>query len=147
MAIFATILSIHQSIYEATDGWLGHRLLGVPTLLLRTTGRRSGQTRTSALVYIEQNGSMVVVASKGGDPKPPAWLLNLEANPQVEYQIGTDRFAATAQVLEQGHPDYDALWQEHNRHNGGRYDEYQSKTERPIPLVRLTPSQTAGNPD
>ena len=139
MSIFSTILKIHQSIYEATDGRLGHELLGVPTLLLRTTGRKSGQTRTNALIYLDDNGSKVVVASKAGDPKPPAWLLNLQANPEVEYQLNRDRVAATAEVLEKNHPDYDRLWKEHNEHNAGRYDEYQSKTERPIPLVRLVP--------
>ena len=114
MSIFSTVLKIHQSIYEATDGRLGHKLLGVPTLLLRTTGRKSGQTRTSALIYIDDNGSKVVVASKAGDSKPPAWLLNLRANPDAEYQLNRDRIAVTAEVLEKDHPDYDRLWKEHN---------------------------------
>jgi deazaflavin-dependent oxidoreductase (nitroreductase family) len=92
MSIFSTILKIHQSMYEKTDGRLGHKLLGVPTLLLRTTGRKSGQTRTNALIYLDDKGTKVVVASKAGDPKPPAWLLNLQANPDVEYQLN-DRSA------------------------------------------------------
>lgn len=138
MSIFSTILKTHQSIYESTDGRLGHKLLGIPTLLLRTTGRKSGQVRTSALIYIDDaKGSKVVVASKGGDPKPPAWLLNLQANPDVEYQINRERVAARAEVIEAGHADYAALWKEHNDRNSGRYDDYQSKTERVIPLVRL----------
>ncbi|MBT3562474.1 MAG: nitroreductase family deazaflavin-dependent oxidoreductase, partial [Gammaproteobacteria bacterium] len=86
MSIFSTILKIHQRIYESTNGLLGHKLLGVPTLLLRTTGRKSGNVRTSALIYIDQNNSKVIVASKAGDPSSPAWLLNLQANPSVEYQ-------------------------------------------------------------
>jgi len=141
VSVFSTILNIHQRIYETTDGRLGHKLLGVPSLLLRTTGRKSGQTRTSALIYIDDNGSKVVVASKAGDSRPPAWLLNLQANPEVEYQLNRVRFAATTEVLEKGHPDHDRLWKEHNVRNAGRYDEYQLLTERSIPLVRLVPSQ------
>lgn len=110
-------------------------------MLLRTTGRKSGETRTSALIYLDDNGSKVIVASKGGDPKPPAWLYNLQANPEVEYQINRERVTATAEILEKDHPDYDSLWKKHNEHNSGRYDEYQSMTERPIPLVRLVPKQ------
>jgi deazaflavin-dependent oxidoreductase (nitroreductase family) len=140
MSIFSTILKIHQSIYEVTDGLIGHKLLGVPTLLLRTNGRKSGQTRTSALIYLDDNGSKIVVASKAGDPKPPAWLLNLRADPKVEFQLNRVRVTATAEVLDQGHLDYDRLWKEHNDRNAGRYDEYQSLTKRPIPLVRLVPS-------
>jgi deazaflavin-dependent oxidoreductase (nitroreductase family) len=139
MSIFSTILKIHQSMYEKTDGRLGHKLLGVPTLLLRTAGRKSGQTRTNALIYLDDKGTKVVVASKAGDPKPPAWLLNLQANPDVEYQLNRDRIPATAEVLEKNHPDYNRLWQEHNEQNAGRYDEYQSMTDRPIPLVRIVP--------
>jgi deazaflavin-dependent oxidoreductase (nitroreductase family) len=139
MSIFSTILKIHQRIYESTNGLLGHKLLGVPTLLLRTTGRKSGNVRTSALIYIDQNSSKVIVASKAGDPSSPAWLLNLQANPSVEYQIDRVRVKARAEVLEKDHPDYAALWNEHNANNADRYDEYQAKTDRPIPLVRLAP--------
>ena len=140
MSIFSTVLKIHQSIYESTDGLLGHKLLGVPTLLLRTKGRKSGEIRTTALIYLDDNNSKVVVASKAGDSKPPAWLLNLQANPKVAYQLNRDRVAAVTEVIERGHPDYERLWKEHNDRNAGRYDEYQSLTERPIPLVRLVPS-------
>ena len=140
MSIFSTVLKIHQSIYESTDGLLGHKLLGVPTLLLRTKGRKSGEIRTTALIYLDDNNSKVVVASKAGDSKPPAWLLNLQANPKVEYHLNRDRVAAVTEVIERGHPDYERLWKEHNDRNAGRYDEYQSLTERPIPLVRLVPS-------
>ena len=140
MSIFSTILKLHQGIYEATDGRLGHKLLGVPTLLLRTSGRKSGLQRTNALIYIDDGkGSKVVVASNGGEAKPPAWLLNLKAKPSVEYQINRDRFQATAEVIEKADPDYQRLWQQHNDHNSDRYDEYQSMTERAIPLVRLVP--------
>ena len=137
MSIFSTILKVHQKIYETTDGRLGHKLLGVPTLLLRTKGRRSGEIRTTALIYIDDDSSKVDKASKARNSKTPAWLLNRETDSTVEYQLDRNRFAARAEVLEKGHPDYDRLWREHNDRNDGRYDQYQALTERPIPLVRL----------
>src|SRR5580698_8143813 len=104
---FHTMLRIHQRIYESTDGLIGHRVLGgVPALLLRTTGRKSGQTRTNALIYANDGGRYLVVASKGGSDQPPAWLLNLEAQPQVEVQIARKRRQATATVIEHEDPDY-----------------------------------------
>ena len=79
MSLFSGVLRVHDKLYKATDGRIGHRLLGVPTLLLRTTGRRSGVTRTNSLVYALDGADYLVVASKGGADQPPAWLLNLEA--------------------------------------------------------------------
>jgi deazaflavin-dependent oxidoreductase (nitroreductase family) len=134
------VLSVHQLLYERSDGRVGHRMLGTPTLLLRTTGRRSGAQRTNALIYLADGGDYVVVASKGGDDKPPAWLLNLTAQPNVEVQVGRRRRAATARVLQPGDDGYERLWPLVNDNNSGRYDTYQSKTARPIPLVVLTPN-------
>ena len=136
---FRTILRVHQTLYERTDGLVGHRLLGVSTLLLRTTGRRSGQTRTNALNYVEDGGRYIVVASRGGAPTPPAWMLNLQATPDVEVQIARKRRQCTATVLGRDDPDFERLWVLVNEKNSGRYDEYQSKTDRPIPLVALAP--------
>src|SRR5205814_3124058 len=88
VSITGQILRVHQRIYEATDGRIGHGTIGVPTLLLRTRGRRSGATRTNALVYARDGDAYLVVASNGGADRAPAWLHNLRANPQVEIQIG-----------------------------------------------------------
>ena len=137
-SVFGRILRVHAVVYERTDGLIGHRLLGVPCLMLRTTGRKSGQTRTNSLVYATDGDRYVVVASKGGDPKAPAWLLNLRAAPQVEVQIGRRRFRATATEIGRGDPDYARLWKLVNDNNGDRYEAYQDKTTRPIPLVALT---------
>jgi deazaflavin-dependent oxidoreductase (nitroreductase family) len=137
--VFGTILRSHAFIYEHTNGLIGHRILGVPCLMLRTTGRKTGQTRTNSLVYTKNNDRYVVVASKGGDPMAPAWLLNLRAEPEVEVQIGRTHFPATAAEIGLGDPDYARLWKLVNDENSNRYDEYQKKTTRPIPLVALTP--------
>ena len=137
-SVFGTTLRVHAFIYEHTDGLIGHRLLGVPCLMLRTTGRKTGQTRTNSLVYAKDGDRYVVVASKGGDPRAPAWLLNLRAKPEVEVQIGRTRLSATAAEITRGDADYARLWKLVNDKNGNRYDEYQKKTTRPIPLVALT---------
>ena len=130
---------MHQAIYRLTDGRVGHGMLGVPCLLLRTTGRRTGRSRTSALVYARDGEDYIVVASLGGSDRPPAWLHNLRAQPAVEVQVGRRRLAASATVVERGDDDYPQLWRAVNEVNRGRYDRYQAKTARPIPLVRLTP--------
>jgi deazaflavin-dependent oxidoreductase (nitroreductase family) len=91
--LFVNALRIHQAVYEGTRGLIGHRiLLGMPALMLRTTGRKSGLTRTNALVYGKDGDRLMVVASNGGHRRPPAWLLNLEANPDVEVQVGVRRW-------------------------------------------------------
>ena len=135
---FQTTLRVHAFLYERSGGLVGHRLLGVPCLMLRTTGRRSGQTRTNSLVYARDGERYLVVASKGGDPKAPAWLLNLRARPEVQVQIGRTRFPATATEIGPGDPDYARAWKLVNDNNGDRYIGYQQKTTRPIPVVALT---------
>ena len=134
------LLHVHQAIYELSDGRVGHRLLGVPSLLLRTTGRRTGKTRTTALLYARDGEDYLVVASLGGAPRAPAWLHNVRARPQVGVQVGRDRFPAVATVIAKGDGDYDRLWRVVNDNNAGRYDRYQKRTTRPIPIVRLARS-------
>ena len=133
------LLHVHQAVYDITDGRVGHRMLGVPCLLLRTTGRRTGKSRTSALVYARDGEDYVVVASLGGSDRAPAWLHNVRADPHVGVQVGRERFSAVATLVERGDADYARLWRSVNEVNRGRYDAYQAKTSRPIPLVRLTP--------
>jgi deazaflavin-dependent oxidoreductase (nitroreductase family) len=139
-SILSTTLRVHAFIYEQTNGLIGHRMLGVPCLMLRTTGRRTGQIRVNSLVYAKDGDRYVVVASKGGDPKAPAWLLNLRAKPAVEVQIGRRRFAANAVEIGPQDPNYAGLWKLVNDKNGNRYDGYQRKTTRQIPVVTLTPT-------
>ena len=133
------LLHVHQAVYDLSGGRLGHGMLGVPCLLLRTTGRRTGRTRTSALVYARDGEDYVVVASLGGADRPPAWLHNVQAQPAVRVQVGRRRFGAVGTIVERGDDEYPRLWRAVNEVNRGRYDRYQAKTSRPIPLVRLTP--------
>ena|ERR1700742_880637 len=140
MSLFSYTLRVHERVYKATDGRIGHRLLGVPTLLLRTTGRRSGATRTNGLVYAPDGGDYLVVPSNGGADRPSAWLLNLQAEPEVEIQVGRERQRGSSRVVEPSDPDYARLWKIVNENNGDRYTAYQEATSRPIPVVVLTPA-------
>jgi F420H(2)-dependent quinone reductase len=133
-------LTVHQWLYSRSGGRIGHRLIGVPCLLLRTTGRKSGAVRTSALVYARDGDSYLVVASNGGADRPPGWLFNIEAEPRVEIQVGTVTETATASVVKVTEDEYPRLWKAVNDNNHGRYDGYQAKTSRPIPVVVITPA-------
>jgi deazaflavin-dependent oxidoreductase (nitroreductase family) len=134
------VLKLHQQLYERSDGWVGHRMLGVPALLLRTTGRRSGAQRCSALMYAPDGADYVVVASNGGSDRPPGWLHNVRAQPDVVVQVGRTRIPGTARVVERGEVDYERLWRLVNDNNHNRYDAYQQKTARAIPLVVVAPA-------
>ena len=140
MSLMGQVLRVHERLYVRTDGRVGHRMIGVPTLLLRTTGRRSGATRTNALVYASDGDDLLVVASNGGADRPPAWLHNLRANPEVEIQVGRERRKGTASIVEPSDPSYERRWKIVNENNKDRYTAYQKLTSRPIPVVAITPS-------
>jgi deazaflavin-dependent oxidoreductase (nitroreductase family) len=124
----------HVRRYVDTDGKEGHDWQGTTVLILTTTGRKTGQQRSTPLIYREHDGDYLVVASKGGADEPPAWYLNLQANPEVVVQVRGDRFSATARTAA---PDEKpALWQKMTATWPG-YDEYQHKTQRVIPVVVL----------
>ncbi len=129
-------VSEHIQQYVETGGQQGHVWNGVPTLLLTTTGRKSGKLRRTALIYGQSGSSYVVVASKGGDDNHPAWYLNLAENPQVAVQVGAEDFVATARTADDA--EKPALW-ELMRQIWPAYQEYQTKTARPIPVVVLDP--------
>jgi len=139
-------LRLHQFIYRHSGGLIGSRIIAGRNLLLTTTGRRSGEPRTCALIYLKDGKRPVVVASNGGSDHPPAWLLNLQADPGVGVQIGQRKFSARASVASA--EERKRLWPRVNRHNmglapimhpgaQGRYDVYQRHTTLEIPLVLL----------
>jgi len=132
-------LKLHQTVYERSGGLLGHRLLVVPSLLLHTTGRRTGIRRTNALVYAKQGGDFVLVASNGGSDHAPGWLFNARAEPRVDLHIGPKRLSGKAVVIESSDPAYAGLWDLVNKHTFDIYRTYQKKTSRPIPLVVVHP--------
>lgn len=131
---------VHDGIYQRTNGWIGHRIPGAPnSLLLHTVGAKTGLPRTSALSYALDGDSYLVVASNGGDPRAPGWYHNLKAQPRVEINVGRRRFPVTAEPVLASDPDYARVWRIVNANNADRYDGYQARTARPIPVVRLTP--------
>ncbi len=128
-------LSIYQWLYEKTDGrftWLA----GLPVLLLRTRGAKTGKERTAALVYLQDGEDLVVVASNGGSDKPPGWFFNIQKNPDTGVQIGRRRTRMRAHVADA--QERARLWPLVNQNNSNRYDGYQAKTKREIPIVVLS---------
>jgi deazaflavin-dependent oxidoreductase (nitroreductase family) len=123
----------HIHRYVETDGREGHEWRGVPTLLLTTRGRKSGKLRRTALIYGKDGEERyLLVASKGGAPEHPSWYLNLTEHPEVEVQVGADKFAARARTADaQEKP---RLWQV-MASIWPDYDGYQKKTGRDIPVV------------
>jgi deazaflavin-dependent oxidoreductase (nitroreductase family) len=127
----------HIRRYRQTDGEVGYLWNGAPILLLSTTGRRSGAVRTSALIFARDGDDYLVVASMGGAPMHPAWYLNLQAHPDAEIQVKADRIAVTARTATAA--EKPRLWQRVTE-VWPNYDVYQSRTDRDIPVVILSPS-------
>lgn len=122
----------HMRRYIATGGEEGHTWEGVPTLLLTTKGHRSGEPRTTPLIYGRDGDRYLIVASRGGAPTHPSWYENLVAEPQVEIQVMADRFSAKARTATAA--EKPALWKKMTA-IWPAYDEYQTKTPREIPVV------------
>ena len=122
----------HERLYTRTNGTEGHIWNGVPTLLLTTLGRRSGQPYRTPLIYGMDGDRYVVVASKGGAPSHPAWYLNLAEHPTVKLQVGGEVFTASARTSPPEErarlwPAMTKIWPD--------FDSYQAKTGREIPVV------------
>lgn len=125
----------HVRRYRETDGAVGHIWRqGAKVLLLTTTGRTSGEPRTTPLIYENAGDDYVVVASKGGAPEHPGWYQNLTKDPEVELQIEADVFPAHARSVTG--EERARLWQLAAR-QWPAYDDYQTKTDREIPVVVL----------
>ncbi|MGP8008788.1 MAG: nitroreductase/quinone reductase family protein [Acidimicrobiales bacterium] len=136
----AGLLRIQRWIYVHTDGRVGPGMIGAWTLLLRTVGRRTGRPRLTVLVFATDGGKFILAASNDGKDLAPAWFLNLCARPEVEVQVGRKRFSGNALVIHSTDSDYRRLWELMNRTNHRRYDAYQSKTSRSIPLIVIVPN-------
>jgi len=124
-------------VYRLSGGRVGGRFLrGAPVLLLTTIGRKSGRPRTAPLLYLEDGDELVIVASKGGMSQHPVWFLNLEANPDVEVELGSTRRRMRARRASDEEkaklwPRLVAMYRD--------YDDYQARTDRNIPVVILAP--------
>jgi deazaflavin-dependent oxidoreductase (nitroreductase family) len=137
--VLRRVVGGHTQIYRLTHGLVGHRFPGTPPiLLLDHVGARSGVRRTTPLAYVDDGRDVVLVASKGGHPRHPAWYHNLRANPDTTVQIGATRRAVHARVA--GPAEHDRLWPRAVAAYAG-YSGYQQRTERVIPLVILEPRE------
>lgn len=135
--LLGRLMAGHTAIYRATNGRIGHRVPGAPPmLLLDHVGAKSGTRRTSPLVYGKDGQSLVLVASKGGFPRNPAWFHNLRANPDTTVQVGSRRSNVHARVAEG--EERARLWPLMVGVYPG-YESYRRRTEREIPLVVLEP--------
>lgn len=126
----------HVDRYRATDGAEGHDWSGTTVLLLTTTGRRTGEPRTTPLIYQRHGDAYLVVASNGGGA-PPGWLLNLQADPRASVQVKADHHTARARIATPA--ERPALWRIMTA-TGTPYDAFQAKADREIPVVVLEPS-------
>ena len=133
--VLRRLMGLHTVAYRATRGVVGHRVPGgPPMLLLDHVGAKSGSRRTSPLVYTEDGDDVVLVASKGGNPKHPAWFHNLKANPETTVQIGSEKRPVRARVATD--EERKRLWPKVVEVYSG-YEGYQKRTERKIPLIVL----------
>jgi deazaflavin-dependent oxidoreductase (nitroreductase family) len=130
----------HVRRYQETDGDVGYVWNGVPILLLSTTGRRSGERRTTPLIYARDSGDYLVVASMGGAPRHPNWYRNLRADPSAQIQVQARHLDVTARTA--GEEEKPRLWKIVTE-QWPNYDVYQSRTDRVIPVVVLSPSGPA----
>lgn len=125
--------------FRANGGEVNHAaggfFRGKPVLILHNTGARSGKQRSNPLVYATHDGASVVAASKGGAPSDPHWLFNVRANPDVEVEVGTERFPASATVVEDG-PLRDELYAKLIAILS-QFADYETMTDRHIPVVVL----------
>ena len=133
--VLRRLMGVHTLVYRATNGVIGHHIPGVaPMLLLDHVGAKSGVKRTSPLLYIPDGDDLVIVASKGGYHKHPAWFHNLRANPDTTVQVGSERRPVHARVA---NPQERARLWPRVIESYSTYDDYQRRTGREIPLVIL----------
>ncbi|MEY2455380.1 MAG: hypothetical protein QOK06_474 [Acidimicrobiaceae bacterium] len=128
---------LHAAVYRATGGRFANKGYGMPVVILTTTGRKSGKTRTTTLTSPVQDGdSVVLVASYGGDDRHPSWFLNLRDIPEVELTIHGETRSMRARVASEA--EKAELWPRVVAAHKG-YAQYQTKTDRDIPLVIVEP--------
>ncbi len=124
-------------VYRLSGGRVGGKFRGgAPVMLLTTIGRKSGRRRTAPLLYLRNDDDVVIVASKAGMSRHPVWFLNLEANPEVEVEIGSERTKMLARRASD--PEKAGLWPKLVAMYPD-YGQYQRRTEREIPVVILSP--------
>jgi len=137
-AVAKVISGFHRTLYKASGGKLGGNIFSMPVVMLTTTGRKSGQPRTTMLTTpVEDGDKVVLVASYGGDDRNPTWFLNLRDNPKVEITLRGQTRSMVARVATEA--EKAELWPRVTARYKG-YAQYQTRTDRDIPLVILEPA-------
>jgi F420H(2)-dependent quinone reductase len=134
--ILNRLVAVNTHVYRLSGGRMGNKMKGAPVLLLDHVGRKSGQARTVPLLYLRDGADIVIVASRGGSDAMPAWWLNLQAHPATTVQIGRERMKVVA--LEATREERARLWPRLLEMYPD-YAVYQTRTERQIPVVVLSP--------
>ena len=127
---------LNVPVYRLTRGRLLGRVGRAPVLLLTTTGRRSGQPRTTPVLYLADGERLIVIGSNAGNERPPAWALNLESHPDGEVQVRGRRAKVRARIAEG--QERDELWRRMNEQYAG-FDDYRGRTQREIDVFVLEP--------
>ncbi len=133
---FKIMTRTHIFLYRKSRGKIWNKMLGMPVLLLTTTGRKSGQPRTTPLVYLRDGNDYLITASKGGSDSHPAWYFNLEAMSEVRIEVRGQAFTTGVTITENEERDqlYDRF-----KSLGDHFATYEQMAQRTIPVVRLTP--------
>ena len=135
-ALFRVFVRLQVAIFRATNGRALSSIRGMPILLLTSVGRKTGQRRTTALMYIRDGDDYVITASNSGGDRHPAWFHNLQASPLVEIEVPGKRLQASASVATPA--ERERLWPELVR-QAPFFDGYRRSTSRSIPMVLLKP--------
>jgi deazaflavin-dependent oxidoreductase (nitroreductase family) len=135
--LLALVTAVHRFLFRATGGRIGAQIGKVDVLLLTTTGRKSGKRRVTPLLFVEDEGRWVVVASNAGDDRHPSWWLNLQANPDSEVQVRDQHHKTRARRARP--EEAEALWPRLDRAYPP-YADYRRRTSREIPVVILDPT-------
>jgi deazaflavin-dependent oxidoreductase (nitroreductase family) len=134
------LTSSHKFFYRVSGGRLGGKVEGVPILLLDHVGRKSGEQRTTPLMYMPDRDDLVIVASQGGLPKHPAWWLNLRDSPNTTVRVGKEDRKVTAREVS---PEEKAKLWPRLVELYPSYADYQERTEREIPVIVLTRAESS----
>ncbi|MDX1511045.1 MAG: nitroreductase/quinone reductase family protein [Nitriliruptorales bacterium] len=131
---WAAASNLHSRLYEVSDGRVGGSIKGMPTIVVETTGRKSGQRRPRPVVKLEHDGSVYVIPSNNGSDDHPAWYLNIQADPSVTVTDRGDTYEATAVILDE--PERSVVY-EAAKQRLDNFVKYEKRAARTIPVVRL----------
>jgi F420H(2)-dependent quinone reductase len=132
---------LNVPVYRLSGGRIGGKVGKAPVLLLTTTGRKSGQPRTTPIVYLADGANVVLIDTNAGNERLPAWSLNLKANPEAEVEVGRERRPVRARQAEG--EERAELWRAHNVQYAG-FDDYDEKLQREPSVWVLEPPAAAG---